>query len=434
MNNVLGYEILDMSSSFDAEKFSSYLFKELRKLSSDGAGVTRGSYSETETNALNFLEQIALKNGLSVTHDEASNYIFSLPKDKNASSYVLVGSHIDSVPQGGNYDGAAGIVAGIICLLRAKSEEIAFCKPVKVIAIRGEESAWFGCCYAGSRALLGKLTAADLNSPHRDTGKPLRHYMTDLGINVSKLENQNPLINLDCVLSYLELHIEQGPVLVKTGRPMAIVSGIRGNSRYRKIDCIGEAGHSGAVPREYRHDAVFAVANLLVRLEDHWKTLLAHSADIVITTGILSTNCVDHAMSRIPGEVSFSFEARSENVDTLETMSSLLKSEAKIVERERNVKFYFGEESISAPALLSSDIVNSLKSAAVKNECEPYVMASGAGHDAAVFSNSGVPSGMIFIRNEHGSHNPDEAMEISDFLIGTSVLFRYLSESNHDNS
>lgn len=420
--------------SFDDEQFSSYIFQELRNISFDGEGVTRGSYSETETKALQFLEKIAIENGLSVTHDEASNYVFSLPEDKDADRFVLVGSHIDSVPQGGNYDGAAGIVAGIICLLRAIKTGVSFSQPVKVIAMRGEESAWFGCCYVGSRALFGQLTSVDLNSPHRNTGKPLRHYMAKLGIDVSKLENQEPLLDSKSILSYLELHIEQGPVLVKTNRPMAIVSGIRGNSRYREINCIGEAGHSGAVPREYRHDAVFAVSSLLVRLDDHWKTLLAHSADLVITSGILSTNCKDHAMSRIPGEVSFSFEARSEHVDVLNTMSSLLESEAKIIERERNVKFDLNEKTSSSPALLDPVIVNSLKAAAIANGYEDYVMASGAGHDAAVFSNLGIPSGMIFIRNEHGSHNPDEAMEISDFLVGTSVMFRHLCEGVNDNS
>ncbi|MDV7105899.1 M20/M25/M40 family metallo-hydrolase [Vibrio sp. TH_r3] len=208
-----------------------------------------------------------------------------------------------------------------------------------------------------------------------------------------------------------------------------IVSGIRGNIRYQSIHCIGEAGHSGAVPREYRHDSVFSVANLLVRLDDHWRTLNDHNSDLVLTSGIMSTNQHEHAISRIPGDVSFSFEARSEYPDVLETVESILKSEAQSIERERNVKFEFGSQISSKPALLDKNIIKGFQHSAEKCGLDPFLTPSGAGHDAAIFANEGISTGMLFIRNQHGSHNPQEAMELDDMIVAIDVLYHYLQ--NH---
>lgn len=402
------------------------LFAGLREISSDGEGVKRPSYSVVETRALEFLEHYALNHGLVVRYDGGGNAIFSLPEDADAEKFVLVGSHIDSVPNGGNYDGAAGIVAGIICLLKARHEGVRFERSVKVIALRGEESAWFGLCYIGSRALLGQLQPQELQAPHRETGRPLIEYLEQVGADVARIRAQQPLMDISGVEAYLELHIEQGPVLVELDKPLAVVSGIRGNFRHRAIHCIGEAGHSGAVPRQYRHDSVFAVASLLMRVDDHWKTILEHGGDLVVTTGIVSTNNNEHAMSRIPGDVEFSFEARSEHQDVLDAVHALLESEAKNIERERQVGFKLDPVVSSSAARMDLNIVEQLKQAAIRSDQEPYVMPSGAGHDAAVFANAGVPTGMIFVRNQNGSHNPCEAMEIGDFNKATGVLYSHL--------
>ena len=165
-----------------------------------------------------------------------------------------------------------------------------------------------------------------------------------------------------------------------------------------------------------------------MRLDDHWKTMIEHGADLVITCGIIHTNYKEHAMSRIPGEATFSFEARSEHQDVLETMERLLLSEAKVIERERKVVFQFDECIYNAPAELDSLIISNLKHSAENLGIEPYVMASGAGHDAAVFANTGISSGMLFVRNQHGSHNSQEAMEMEDFNAAVGVLFHYLTE------
>lgn len=410
------------------KKLAATIFDGMEDVSRDETGVSRDSYGEVETAALSYLESVALEHGLAVSYDAGGNAIFSLQEDADANKYILVGSHIDSVPRGGNYDGGAGIVAGLLCLIKAAQENVRFIKPVKVIAIRGEESAWFGPCYVGSKALLGQLTESELKATHRDTGQTLEDAMAAVGVDIERVKAGEPLLDISDVEAFLELHIEQGPVLVQLDKPLAVVSGIRGNFRYRAIHCLGESGHSGAVPREYRHDAVFSVSSLLTRIDNHWKTVLDHGGDLVITSGIMSTNMKEHAMSRIPGDVEFSFEARSEHQYTLDAISSMLTAVAKNIERERQVRFIFDEIKSSAAAQLDPGVTQQLQQAAERCGFDPHVMPSGAGHDSALFSNAGIPTGMIFVRNENGSHNPDEAMDLNDFGQACDVLYDHLTQ------
>lgn len=400
---------------------AAYLFKHIREATSDGVGVTRESYGRGETNALNILSDYATQQGLCCRFDQGANLIISLP-DEPAGKHILIGSHLDSVPQGGNFDGLAGVVAGILILLHLKELPLSQQKPVRVLALRGEESAWFGKAYMGSLALLGKLTTEDLNLKARDTGQHLRQAMAALNIPIQKIENGEPLMELATVAAYLELHIEQGPIMVARKWPIAAVSGIRGNIRHNRILCKGETGHSGAVPRWMRKDAVLACAELLSHLDEHWRVLQQMGMDLVMTCGIFSTNPASHALSVIPGEVQFSFEVRSQDDATLEQFYQLMQSECRDIARSRGVEFVFDRKLYTAPALMSENWLKKMMMACEHLGIATEVVASGAGHDAAVFANAGIPSGMIFIRNEHGSHNPHEAMDLEDFLLGVQAL------------
>jgi N-carbamoyl-L-amino-acid hydrolase len=204
--------------------------------------------------------------------------------------------------------------------------------------------------------------------------------------------------------------------------PLAVVSGIRGNVRHNQVVCTGEAGHSGVVPRWLRRDAMFAVADLIVRLDDHWRVLLERGTDLVVTAGVVTTDPAEHSISRIPGRVSFSFEARSKSPDTLEAFYQLMHAECKAISRERGVKFEFDRRQMSEPAQMDPAICAVIADACKQRGTAYDVIPSGAGHDASLFANAGVPAGMLFIRNQNGSHNPDEAMEMSDFMLGVQVL------------
>jgi N-carbamoyl-L-amino-acid hydrolase len=410
-------------------RIAGFLFDEIAGFSPDVEGVSRPAFSDIETRTLAFLEDFARREGLEVWYDKGLNANFCLPGDREAERYTLIGSHVDSVPFGGNFDGLAGVVAGLLCLLRAKRRGTRFSAPVHVLAMRGEESAWFGPCYIGSKALTGTLAASELKACHKGDGRTLDAHMDALRIDMAPVRAGRPLMDLSRVAAYLELHIEQGPLLVGKGIPAAVVSGIRGNIRYRSVRCLGEAGHSGAVPRAFRRDPVLAMADLLVRLDESWATILAKGDDLVLTSGIVATDPKMHAMTRIPDQISFSLDMRSQSARVLDEMRDLLKAEMAQIERDRKVRFELDEELRVEPALCDPALVSGLSAAMQEAGQEPFVMASGGGHDAAVFSAAGVPAGMVFVRNRNGSHNPQEAMELPDLLSATDILHQYLTDT-----
>jgi N-carbamoyl-L-amino-acid hydrolase len=403
------------------------LFREMQALSFDGVGITRESYGKSETAAITALARHASEMGLICTMDAAGNLLIDLPGGQTGPA-ILCGSHVDSVPQGGNYDGMAGVIAGMLCQKRLVESATKLTRPLRVIGLRGEESAWYGKAYLGSSALFGRLTSEDLNLLNSHDGKPLGLAMREAGADVKRIAAQEKLIRPDEIAAYLELHIEQGPVMVREGVPVAAVSAIRGNVRHNRVRCIGEPGHSGAVPRSARKDAAFAVSHLITRMDAFWESALRDGRDLVITFGTLGTNPDEHAVSRIPGEVDFSFEVRSEDTETLEEVYRQFRIACESVAAERGVRFEFDKRMLTPPARMASPILQAMQNAARRLGKELPVIPSGAGHDASVFSNAGVPSGMLFIRNEHGSHNPRESMEMDDFMKGVAALYETIME------
>ena len=403
------------------------IFSDIYDLTQDRQGVSRESYGSGETLAINYLIDLAKKLDLYVETDEAANVFFTLNASIN-NKYILTGSHMDSVPFGGNFDGLAGVIAGFLILAYFSKNNINPDYPIKVVALRGEESAWYGRNYIGSKSIFGLITEDDLNSTHRSTGEKLSKAMESCGVNLDKIKSAEKLIDKSKIEVFIELHIEQGPILVDRKWPAAIVTGIRGNNRHLKIKCNGSAGHSGTIPRYLRKDTVFAGAELITRMDDHWNTIQQHGGDLVLTSGIFHTDIEHHAMSRIPGELFFSFEARSQDETTLDALEALLKSECKTIERERGVKFQFDNLIKSSPAELDEDVIQKLLNSSENIGLPRASLPSGAGHDAAIFANTGVKTGMIFVRNDKGSHNPDEMMEIDDFILAMKILKNFIIE------
>jgi N-carbamoyl-L-amino-acid hydrolase len=401
------------------------LFADLRAAGFDGVGVTRDSYGAGESAALDIIDRAACAHGLTTERDAAANLLVTLPGVDPSLPALACGSHLDSVPHGGNFDGAAGVVAGLLALIGLRGSGLS--RTIRLYGLRGEESAAFGRAYTGSSALFGRLTAADLDLRHAVTGRPLEAAMRDAGADVERIARGDVLLDPRSLAGWLELHIEQGPVLVESGVPLAAVTGIRGNVRHRDIMCIGEAGHSGAVPRNLRHDAVFAVAELLHRMDAHWQAFLDRGEDLVVTTGVIGTDPSEHAIARIPGKARFSFEARSQSQATLDAYFAVFQAECRAVGAEKSVRFDPGPRLDTAPAVMDPALVGHIRAAIRALGLPDAPMPSGAGHDSAVFENAGVPSAMVFVRNAHGSHNPDEAMAIEDFMLGVEVLRRVLA-------
>lgn len=410
----------------DLRALAERIFADAAAMSPDRIGLSRPAYSAVESRMLAYLEETARGLGLETWRDPGDNLVVAAPGDTDPAARAgYFGSHVDTVPEGGNYDGLAGVVAALLALLAnlrdgARSGRV----PLRVIALRGEESAWFGRAYMGSLALFGRLGAAALESKRRDGVGTLADAMRETGLPVERIAASEPLADPKSFAFFVELHIEQGPVLVERKWPVAGVTGIRGNIRHREIRCLGEAGHSGAIPRWLRRDAVFAMCELVMRMDEHWATIQQHGGDLVLTTGIVQTDPAHHAMSRIPGEVSFSFEARSLDAGTLEAVERLAHAEARAIERDRGVRFLFDEPVRSAPASLDPAILQAILAAAEAEDLPGETVPSGAGHDAAVFAQACVPSGMIFVRNTKGSHNPNEHMEIDDLMAAVRLMTR----------
>jgi N-carbamoyl-L-amino-acid hydrolase len=398
------------------------LFEALREATWDGEGITRDSYGAGESAALDIVEAAARTHGLETARDAAANLVVTLNGQDPDLPALACGSHLDSVPRGGNFDGAAGVIAGLAALVRMRAEGVVPRRTIRVYGLRGEESAAFGRAYIGSSALFGGLKPADLDLRHAASGETLRDRMRLVGADVERIERGEVLLPPASLAAWLELHIEQGPVLVAKAMPVAIVTGIRGNIRHRAVECIGEAGHSGAVPRSLRHDTVFAVAELLTLLDHAWQSFLTAGSDLVVTAGVLGTEPAEHAIARIPGRMHFSFEARSESQATLDRYYALFLAACRRVEADRGVRFALGPALHTAPAVMDAGWVERLRGLVGRLGLADEPVASGAGHDAAVFANAGVPSAMIFVRNEHGSHNPREAMDMADFAEGAEVL------------
>jgi N-carbamoyl-L-amino-acid hydrolase len=417
--------IRESIDSADWRSMADKLFDELRVRTGDGRGITRECYAEGEQAALDLFRETAEAHGLKASYDKAANLLITLPDDDGKKPAIILGSHADSVPQGGNFDGGAGVVAGLLCLIRLLNERPSAPSPVRVLIMRGEESAYYGRANIGSRALFGLLLPTDLDAKRRGNGRTLREALQGAGADIGAIAEGTHLFANKFASAYLELHIEQGPVMVARELPTAIVTGIRGNLRHRRLVCRGEAGHSGTVPRWLRRDAVFAVSDLLMRLDEHWNRLLERGLDLVITIGVCGTDTERHAISRIPAEVYFSFEVRSQSYETLEGFYELFRSECRAVSDQRHVSFEFDERIYTEPAKMDEMIIKRLQQYSERLKLPTELLASGAGHDAAVFANSGVPSGMIFVRNSNGSHNPDEAMTIDDFMCGVELMYAF---------
>jgi beta-ureidopropionase / N-carbamoyl-L-amino-acid hydrolase len=405
------------------------LFDDLARIGGGGIGITRPAYSGIETKAMERIADAARDAGLTVEYDAAANMVIDLVGADPDLPAVCAGSHLDSVPQGGNFDGAAGVIAALLAQVRIKQDGVKPRRTVRTLVLRGEESPWFGQCYLGSSAILGKLTNEDLTLPHRSDGRTLAEHMADVGVDLDRVTAQQPIVAPSDVAAFFELHIEQGPVLVARKFPVGIVTGIRGNLRHRRVVCRGEAGHSGAVPRWLRHDAVLAVADLLSSMDDHWAALMERGLDLVVTAGIVQTNADEHAMTRIPGECSFSIDVRSQSAETLQAFHYLLFSEARRIGKERGVTFDFGPSLYSEPATMDKQLQTRLQDCAAALAIPAEAMPSGAGHDAAVFANAGIPSAMVFVRSRNGSHNPEESMDLDDFMLASDVMHAAIAET-----
>jgi beta-ureidopropionase / N-carbamoyl-L-amino-acid hydrolase len=398
------------------------LFAQIGERTSDGVGISRDAYGDVETAASEMVIDFARAQGLEAKYDRVGNVNVTAPGCFDDSPELLIGSHIDSVPRGGNYDGLAGVIAGIGTLSVLQELGLAPRKTLRVLGFRGEESPWFGTAYLGSKLFTGQLSRSEAESLRRfDSRKTLLEHLAHVGVLASDIGDR-PIVPLDRVRVYLELHIEQGPLLEELGRPAGIATAIRGNIRHPFAKCFGRYAHSAGVPRHLRCDALMATVKLIAGADEHWrKEIEAGHDDLVFTCGIFQTDSAHQSMTKVPGEITFSLNIGSISDSVMEAMHRFLVSKAEALAREHNVRFDFGKRVGTGALALDSEIAGIVGRTAQNIAVETHAMPT-VGHDAAMFARLGIPAAIILVRNANGSHNPDEHMEMDDFGLSLKLL------------
>jgi beta-ureidopropionase / N-carbamoyl-L-amino-acid hydrolase len=408
---------------------ASTLFERLARETADPPGVTRPAYGEGEQRAHRMAAECAADLALELARDFAGNTYLTMPGRDRAASAIVVGSHLDSVPHGGNFDGAAGVICGLAALSGLRRHGFEPACDVTVMAIRAEESCWFPASYIGSRMALGRLPDGMVDGLRRsDTGLTLAEHMSALGFDPEPVRRRLPYLVPERLACYVEVHIEQGPVLDEQMLPVGVVEAITGGPRYREGRIFGAYDHAGAAPRRFRHDAVAALGEFITGVNALWAQLEAEGHYSVFTFGIVGTDPSMHSFSRVPGEARFCLDSRGVRPQTIDEIRSRLGSLIADVSERHGVRFELGLDSGPAIAEMSPQVRSRLIAAARSLDIPFKEMPSGAGHDAAAFAWTGVPTGMLFIRNEHGSHNAEEAMDIADFEKACAVLTRFIAD------
>jgi N-carbamoyl-L-amino-acid hydrolase len=404
------------------------LFTALREATHDGVGITREAYGPGERKAHALVREAAEALGLECAADPVGNLHMTLPGADRGAKRVLMGSHLDSVPQGGNFDGAAGVLAGLATLAGLRRAGFTPGRDVSVVALRAEEAgAWFPTSYPGSRGALGMLKPEELAVRNQVTGRTLGEHMREEGFDPGFVEARRKLLGPDNVAAFLELHIEQGPVLDSEKIPVGIVTGIPGSRRLRQGRVLGEYNHSGGTPRKYRRDAAIALAELAVALDEAWARLETQGHRLVCTFCELATT-EEAGFTKIAGEARFQLDVRSVNPHSVDAVFEVLHERVPEIQARRGVRFDLGPETGSKAGPMDAGVQAGLKRAAEALGVAHMAMASGGGHDAAAFAQAGVPAGMIFVRNQHGSHNPKEDMRMEDFSAACAVVTRWAAE------
>lgn len=343
----------------------------------------------------------------------------------------MLGSHLDSVANGGNFDGAAGVLAGLVTIAAMQRLGVTPAVDVTTMAIRAEESVWFEVSYIGSRSAFGVLPDGALEARRTDTGRALAEHMAECGADVDAVRRRVASLKAADIAAWAEVHIEQAPQLIEAGRSVAIGTGVPGNFRYPEIRVVGEWAHVG-LPRRFRHDAVLAASDFALGLDEIWKAADAAGRPMAFTIGRFATDAGEHALTKVAGLMTLSLDVRAYDKAHLAELEAKVKALVSEIEARRGVRFDLGKRASAEVAPSTPAVYQAMTAAAARQGIATMPLASPASHDTATFTVAGVPSCMLFVRNANGSHNPREAMEIADFMDACSVLTDWAIEATRE--
>ncbi len=381
--------------------------------STEDGGVDRPSLSEAHLAARAWFRQRAARDGLTVAVDSAGNHSAVLPAVALDTPHLLLGSHLDSVPHGGRFDGALGVAAALEVLSTIKDAGLQLPISLEAIDFTDEEGTLVGLL--GSAALVGRLTPGEIQSPRGGRQSLLaglqRAALSEEGLFLARRDPAS-------LAGYIELHIEQGPRLARSQTPVGVVTAIVGIASYRLI-FHGRANHAGTTPMNERHDAGLGAASFMLAAH---RLVVESFPDCTVNTGLLQLE--PGAYNIIPGQANLALEFRSADDKEFEQLENALLALARQQADQFGLEFEANFLNRHAPAPMSVSMQQAIGQAAHCLELGYQAMPSGAGHDGQNLAHV-CPAGMIFIPSQDGiSHSPREFSAWQDCINGANLLLQ----------
>ena len=377
-------------------------------IGADGGGVSRFAWTSELAEANAWLMSRLESLGLEAELDPAGNVLGRWNAGEGKA--VLLGSHLDTVPRGGRYDGALGVLAAVDAVRTLRSEGIEPSRPVWVVSFNDEEGSAFQTGMLGSRAFCGEL---DLEDWRR---RGIADAMARAGFDFGLLAQARAF---EGVGAYLELHIEQGPVLEESGEDVGIVTAITGLLGFR-VRFLGAANHAGTTPMESRRDALAGAARVVLVLREEARArdgMTANVGKLFVEPG---------GFNVVPGLAEFTVDVRSPTPEGFERAEAFVRETVKQVAGEEDLGVEVSVTHRKPPVALDQELQDALVAAAEEEGASYRRMPSGAGHDAMVLAHH-IPAAMLFVPSRGGiSHSPDEYTPPEQCELGARVLTRAL--------
>jgi allantoate deiminase len=380
--------------------------------STPGKGTTRLTYSMEDLQARNYIKEKMKEYGLHVREDGFGNIFGKLEGTLKDAPSVLIGSHFDSVPNGGSYDGPAGVVAGLEVAGLFSKNKLTPKYPLEVIALVEEEGSRFGGGLMGSRGIVGLLSGEDFKNLKDKEGIFTEEAMEKISLNPSLPKKRDP----KTMKAYLELHIEQGPILEEKNIPIGVVEAIVGLTEL-EVTIDGQAGHAGTTPMVGRADALVTAAKIIAQLPE---LAFGEGEGTVITTGRL--NVFPNGANVIPGKTVFTVDIRSGEEEIIRNVMEKVKDLVASY-NGNGIQVSVEELLYMQPKAMNQNILSLLKQKSSELEIPYCSINSGAGHDAMVFSDF-TDVGMLFIPSKDGlSHCPEEWSDSLHLTNAVQILY-----------
>ena len=380
-------------------------------------GVQRVALSEEDKQAQLLVMKWMEEAGMTVTHDHFGNLIARKEGKNPELPVVMIGSHIDSVRNGGMFDGVIGVLAGIEIVHALSEAQLEHAHSIEVVAFCEEEGSRFNDGLFGSRGMVGKVTKEDFSKVD-DNNLTRYEALKTFGFGINPDQYEESIRSSGEIKLYLEMHIEQGPFLDSTNRSVGIVKGIAGPAWYT-IKLQGTAGHAGTVPMNLRSDPLVGASEVIAEIDKICKGELEQQT--VGTVGILRV--FPGSSNVIPSEVEFSLDLRDLHLSRRNRVFNQIQAKLDQVCQARGLKSTIVTNMQVDPVECSKEVVDVLSQVSQSLGIDAPLMVSGAGHDAMLIADI-ADIGMVFVRCRDGvSHNPKEWAEIGDIVSGTEILY-----------